>query len=168
MVPWEEHLIRLKFSHAVKRDSNTALKEALLRILTFCNTNKASVPPLVGAPEQSSLSHQVCLPFKSESEPDEQIIIAPPPPSEIFAPSPPLDPTRLTSPPPPASTTTTPAIATARDMTARPSHGQEREGKVRSSSPAAMGYLEQAREGFRAVRAGAGAVAGWRGRGVGQ
>ena len=61
MVPWEEHLIRLKFSHAVKRDSNTALKEALLRVLTFCNNNKASVPPLVGAQEQSNLSHQVRL-----------------------------------------------------------------------------------------------------------
>jgi len=99
---------------------------------------------------------------------DGQIMIAPPSPSEIFAPSPPLDPTRLTSPPPPASTTTTPAVATARDMAARPAYGHGREGKGRSSSPAAMGYLEQAREGFRAVRAGAGAVAGWRGRGVGQ
>lgn len=29
-----------------------------------------------------------------------------------------------------------------------------------------MGYLEQAKEGFRAVRAGAGAVAGWGGRGT--
>lgn len=59
MVPWEEHLIRLKFSHAVKRDSNMALKQALMRIMTFCNTNKASVPPLVGASEQNNLSHQV-------------------------------------------------------------------------------------------------------------
>jgi hypothetical protein len=53
-------------------------------------------------------------------------------------------------------------------------HGQERDrdreykSRDRDSSPAAMGYLEQAKEGFRAVRAGAGAVAGWRGRGVGQ
>lgn len=59
MVPWEEHLIRLKFSHAVKRDSNTALKDALMRISMFCSANKAGVPPPVGASEQSNLSHQV-------------------------------------------------------------------------------------------------------------
>lgn len=143
-----------------------------MQTLTFCSTRKVNVPPLIGSAEQSNLSHQVSPPYLScgaGTETDGQILIGPPPPSEIFAPSPPLNPTRLTSPPPPASTTTTAATATARD-TAMPYHGQgyERDQKGRSSSPAAMGYLEQAKEGFRAVRAGAGAVAGWRGRGVGQ
>jgi autophagy-related protein 101 len=171
MVPCEEHLIRLTFSHSVRRDSNIALKDALLKLLTFCNTNKVNVPPLPGHGEQSTLKHQVSiLPLRKIILLTlYQIVVAPPPPSEIFAPSPPLDPTRLTSPPPLASIGTTPATATARDLARRTStHGSDRESKGRSSSPAAMGYLEQAREGFRAVRAGAGAVAGWRGRGVGQ
>jgi hypothetical protein len=59
MVPYEEHLIRLRCSQAVKKDSNTALLDALMKILTFCNTNKANVPPLVGSGEESNLSHQV-------------------------------------------------------------------------------------------------------------
>lgn len=113
-----------------------------------------------------------------------QIIIAPPSHAEIFSPSPPLDPSRLTSPPPLPSTTTTPATALARDLTMPPGSAvneamearerdPSRDGR-RASSPAstdrggAFGYFEQAKDGLRAVGARAGAVAGWTGRGAGR
>ena len=115
-----------------------------------------------------------------------QILIGPPSPAELFSPSPPpVHPTRLTSPPPQPSLTTTPATAIARDQTLPASSAVAEATEVRRSSYAgveahahAQGvtagtsagggiapYLEQAKDGLRAVGARAGAVTGWGQRG---
>ncbi|WVQ82136.1 hypothetical protein IAT38_004264 [Cryptococcus sp. DSM 104549] len=163
LVPWEEHLITITFSKSSKPGPNP-LPAALLQILTFCVENKGNVPPLSGNSEQSNVSHQ--------------IMIAPPSPSELFAPSPPPShPMRLTSPPPAPSTTSTPATATARDLAMPPTsamgitgHEAGSMGSARralSPASATLGYLEQAKDGLRAVGAKAGAGVGWGGRAMG-
>nr|XP_019010173.1 uncharacterized protein I206_04641 [Kwoniella pini CBS 10737]OCF48954.1 hypothetical protein I206_04641 [Kwoniella pini CBS 10737] len=159
LIPWEEHLISLRW------DTRTlipqVLQQPLLQITTFCLNNKGNVPPLVGNSENSNVSHQ--------------ILIAPPSPTELFSPSPPTYPTRLTSPPPAPLTHTTPATALARDLTT-PNMTSEKSSENaivgstrRGLSPAAGtgGYLEQAKDGLRAVGAKAGAGVGWGGRAIG-
>ncbi|WWD03481.1 hypothetical protein V865_001533 [Kwoniella europaea PYCC6329] len=151
LIPWEEHLITLRFDRS--STSNQPLHNALLQILTFCAEKKGNVPPLVGSSENSNISHQ--------------ILISPPSPTELFSPSPPTYPARLTSPPPQPLTNTTPATATARDITpVNPSGGDVIIGSTRRGvSPATgtFGYLEQAKDGLRAVGAGV----GWGGRAIG-
>ncbi|GFZ48554.1 hypothetical protein JCM24511_06302 [Saitozyma sp. JCM 24511] len=172
LLPWEEHLITLSFPRAPsKPPSINPLQTALLQILTFCAEKSGNVPPL----GSSSPNHE--LPGTLLT--CRQILISPPPPNELFAPSPPL-PAR--SPPPIPTTTTTPltAVARPRDLALPPSSGAHTSSAAaalgldgrdarRSSSPAsvgaALGYLEQAKDGLRAVGAKAGAVAGWGGRG---
>nr|XP_019044316.1 hypothetical protein I302_07600 [Kwoniella bestiolae CBS 10118]OCF23246.1 hypothetical protein I302_07600 [Kwoniella bestiolae CBS 10118] len=142
LIPWEEHLITLHFDRS--STSNNPLHTALIQILTFCAEKKGNVPPLVGS----------------------SILISPPSPTELFSPSPPTYPARLTSPPPQPLTNTTPATATARDITsALPSGGDAIIGSTRRGvSPATgFGYLEQAKDGLRAVGAGV----GWGGRAIG-
>lgn len=46
LVPWEEHLITLNFSHS--KTLSNPLPRALLQIATFCLEQKAMVPPLTG------------------------------------------------------------------------------------------------------------------------
>ncbi|GMK54764.1 hypothetical protein CspeluHIS016_0113500 [Cutaneotrichosporon spelunceum] len=146
LVPWEEHLITLTF---VTRATQNPLPGALLQVLTFCAKHSASVPPLLGTPDQSNLSHE--------------IIISPPPPSEFFSP-PPRPPERLYTPRPPQDTTTTTTTATATadlvpvippvPLSAR-SPGYERHSSspmtaISDAGTSAMGYLGQAKDGLLA------------------
>ncbi|WWC64422.1 uncharacterized protein I303_107032 [Kwoniella dejecticola CBS 10117] len=165
LIPWEEHLITLRWD--AKSIVPQVLQRALLQVTTFCVHKKGNVPPLVGNSENSNVSHQ--------------ILIAPPSPTELFAPSPPTYPARLTSPPPGPLTHTTPAtaLALAKDL-ATPNMTSERSSENaivgstrRGTSPAIAigmgggGYLEQAKDGLRAVGAKAGAGVGWGGRAIG-
>jgi hypothetical protein len=142
-------------------------------VLAQCLPPKQTPPPLL-----SRLQPNHDIPTTSLTS--SQILISPPPPNELFAPSPPL-PAR--SPPPIPTITTTPltALARPRDLALPPASGAHTSSAAatalgldgrdarRSSSPAsvgaALGYLEQAKDGLRAVGAKAGAVAGWGGRG---
>ncbi|OCF39615.1 hypothetical protein I317_06580 [Kwoniella heveanensis CBS 569] len=186
LIPWEEHLITLHFDRTCSSRStststskqqaptgshNSDLNKALFQLITFCAEKKGNVPSLADA---ESLSHQ--------------ILIAPPSPTDLFSPSPPTYPQRLTSPPPAPITNTTPATATALPSTlSRTSTGTsnvpvsnytsnqemmigDRGSTKRGTSPAAgttLGYLEQAKDGLRAVGAKAGAGVGWGGRAMG-
>ncbi|WVR07811.1 hypothetical protein IAU60_004854 [Kwoniella sp. DSM 27419] len=158
LVPWEEHLITLHFPRPSAGgptvQSPSPLTSALLRLVTFCAEKKDNVPPLV---DGSSMA--------------QQILVAPPSPTELFSPSPPTYPQRLTSPPPAPLTHTTATTATARDTAHAPTlSGQEAVGSARRGiSPATgtLGYLEQAKDGLRAVGAKAGAGVGWGGRAMG-
>ncbi|WWC91558.1 uncharacterized protein L201_006504 [Kwoniella dendrophila CBS 6074] len=160
LVPWEEHLITLHFNRTStlnKAPHSNPLHGALIQVLTFCAEKKSNVPPLVG----------------------NSILISPPSPSELFSPSPPTYPTRLTSPPPAPLTNTTPATALAKDLTLPSSTpvtsntSQNQTGDIyvsrRGVSPSTgtFGYLEQAKDGLRAVGAKAGAGVGWGGRAIG-
>ncbi|WRT70373.1 uncharacterized protein IL334_007371 [Kwoniella shivajii] len=153
LVPWEEHLITLHFPSTSSSKPKVAnpLHNSLLQLLTFCAEKKGNVPPLSGT----------------------SIIVAPPSPNELFAPSPPTYPTRLTSPPPAPLTNTTPATATARDMASPYTYAQMGDpisgSTRRGTSPhtGTLGYLEQAKDGLRAVGAKAGAGVGWGGRAIG-
>ncbi|RSH87775.1 uncharacterized protein EHS24_000291 [Apiotrichum porosum] len=165
LVPWEEHLITLTF---VTRATTNPLPHALLQLLSFCNERKGNVPPLVGTSDQTNLSHQ--------------ILISPPPPADLFAPSSPPSGPNVGLPPNHSSATITPSPrgtpyqlpTDPRAFPARSSSssvaGTSGLGAPRSASPmtaaisdagtSAMGYLEQAKDGLRAVGAKAGAV-GW-------
>ncbi|ORX40731.1 hypothetical protein BD324DRAFT_17534 [Kockovaella imperatae] len=167
LVPWEEHLITLHFTRDRPNPQTpppNPLPAALLKIITFCLEKNGNVPSLTGTSENSNLSHQ--------------ILVGPPSPAELFTPSPPLHPTRLTSPPPQPSLTTTPATVIAKDQTLPASSAVAEVSSAGASvaspptyivpsgsSGAGTGgieqYLEQAKDGLRAVGAKAGAVAGW-------
>ncbi|WVR00331.1 hypothetical protein IAU59_007474 [Kwoniella sp. CBS 9459] len=171
LIPWEEHLITLHFdrtsstSSKASSTSNSDLNKALFQLITFCAEKKGNVPSLADA---DSLSHQ--------------ILIAPPSPTDLFSPSPPTYPQRLTSPPPAPITNTTPATVTALPQAlSRPNLGTSTvpvgsyanqeviRSTRRGTSPATgtLGYLEQAKDGLRAVGAKAGAGVGWGGRAMG-
>ncbi|WVF73157.1 hypothetical protein IAT40_007976 [Kwoniella sp. CBS 6097] len=169
LIPWEEHLITLRFDRSSSTSSNKPdndLNRALFQLITFCAEKKGNVPSLADA---ECLSHQ--------------ILIAPPSPTDLFSPSPPTYPQRLTSPPPAPITNTTPATVTALPSTlSRPNSGTSnvpvnsyanQDAVVgstrRGTSPATgtLGYLEQAKDGLRAVGAKAGAGVGWGGRAMG-
>ncbi|WVQ74967.1 hypothetical protein IAR50_004575 [Cryptococcus sp. DSM 104548] len=159
LVPWEEHLITLSFE--TSKPTINPISAALMQITTYCLQHKDQVPPLTGSSDNASAPYR--------------ILVEPASPVDLFSPaSPPPHPMRLTSPPPAPLTTATPATATAQGLTmpSRPSSAIENisgNSMRRGLSPASarLGYLEQAKDGLRAVSAKAGAGVGWSGRAMG-
>ncbi|TYJ53413.1 hypothetical protein B9479_005960 [Cryptococcus floricola] len=156
LIPWEEHLITLSFQ--ASKPSASPLSSALMQITTYCLQHKDQVPPLTGSSDAS-------VPYR--------ILVEPASPVDLFSPtSPPSHPMRLTSPPPAPLTTATPATAIAQGSTI-PSRSTDENisgnSMRRGLSPASarLGYLEQAKDGLRAVSAKAGAGVGWSGRAMG-
>ncbi|EJT52523.1 hypothetical protein A1Q1_03655 [Trichosporon asahii var. asahii CBS 2479] len=73
-------------------------------------------PPPIFRPSPTSLPLQIRVSSANRQEQNNlsyQILLSPPPPSELFPPSPPSGPQRLTSPPPQPSLTVSPSTAVA-------------------------------------------------------
>ncbi|KAK4689353.1 hypothetical protein P7C73_g768, partial [Tremellales sp. Uapishka_1] len=62
LVPWEEHLISIRFPSPAPSRSQKPLPNplpgALIQLLTFCAEKKANVPPLSSGSADSGTSHQ--------------------------------------------------------------------------------------------------------------